>query len=455
MDILYITILGSLLLIEVFGLVRKYRKLGFSCFFAFEAIYITNYLVFPIIALTKWNAISTLPQSKAVLMMSDLSVFLNAIILYLNLLIIRYFYKYFASKYKKNVLDGKIIYSDWAEKVGIAFIIANILLVLGILSIVLLISGSGGILRFLSLGQSSRGLVVNISEQIGSELTPFILLSQVLLVTPYIYYFLYNKGYVKARFLFFVSILFTSVYLLFNQGKGPLLLALIPFLLVKDKKKSLIRIGLIVITAFTVSPLLDALFRYITYGSWIYEFDIYDFSRIFWGYYSLSFANFSYRHEIIQYMGLRWCVDYVNWLYLLIPNSILQLFGFSKVGFISLVQYNTSALCNISGIDFNGGLPMDFNLFNYVQLGPITFIAAEIVLIRFLSSIDVRMRYEERYDIMKIIHYRLAIGIIMIFSSFSIESLFRSRLDIVILLFAYLCFFTRNKGRRIKIRLRK
>ncbi len=455
MDVFYALILGVILTIELVRLVISYKRKGFSCFFAFEAIYLVNYLAFPIVALTKWNAIYTLPQTKAVLMLSDFNIFFNAFILYLNLIILRVVYSSFFSKNNKAIAAGGVVYSDWESKADAAFRVANVFLVIGIFSTVLLIFGAGGIKRYLSLGQSARGLTVNISDQLGSSLTPLVLLSQVLLVSPYIYYFLLKKGYRYARTLFVVSGLFAGVYLLFNQGKGPLLFAIIPFLLDKDRKKSLLRIGSLVVIAIVVSPLLDALFRYLTYGAWIYNLDVKDFTNIFWGYYSLSFANFAYRHSITKYIGLRWGIDYINWIYLLIPNSLLKMIGLNKEGYVALVQHNTAALREISGVYISGGLPMDFNLFNYVQLGFVTFFIAQIVLVGILASIDSRMKYEDRYDIMRIIHYRLAIGVIMIFSSFTFESLFRSRLDIVIILFSYLCYFTHKTNRRVRLKFRR
>lgn len=453
MGLFYAVILGVILTFELVRLVFRYKRTGFSCFFAFEVIYLVNYLAFPIVALTKMNAIDTLPQTKAILMLSDFEVFFNAFILYLNLIIIHLIYDHYLSKNKRAIEAGAVVYSDWESKADFAFKVANVFLVVGVFSTVLLIFGAGGIRRFLSLGQSARGLNVNISDQLGSSLTPLILLSQVLLVSPYIYYFLSKIDYKHARILFYISCLFAGVYLLFNQGKGPLLFAIIPFLLDKDRKKSLLKISSLAVISILVSPLLDALFRYITYGLWIYILDVKDFTNIFWGYYSLAFANFAYRHAISRYIGFRFGVDYINWIYLLIPNSLLKIFGFNKVGFVALVQLNTQALREISGVNFNGGLPMDYNLFNYVQLGFVTFFIAQIVLVRILAIVDSRMKYEDRYEIMRIIHYRLAIGVIMIFSSFTVESLFRSRLDIIIILFSYLYFFTYRKNKRIIIKV--
>ena len=443
-------LLSILLVIEIVLTARTYKKRGFTCMFAFEAMYIVVYLLFPIFALTGLGANTDTSQAAAVMKLDTTEITLNAFLMFIFLFLLKMIYQSSYRKCQANIQQGNIKYirieENYHEKI---FKITNLLLFVGLLSLIILIHVSGGLSPFLSLGQQARGVKVTISDSIGSAATPFVLLSQIVMLPPYLYYYLKNEGYKRAKWLFVFSISIAVIYLLFNQGKGPVFLALIPFLIRKDKRRSIIRLVLLAVCVLALAPLLDSLFRYIAYDYWEYSFDINETLKTFWDYYSLPFANFSYRHEITRQIGLRFGIDYLNWIFNLVPNALLNLIGFTKEGFVSLIQLNTNALINISGRNFDGGLPMDMFLFNYVQLGAVTAVLFEGLFVAVLAKVDARMMLDTRYKKLNVLHYRLGMGVIMLINNFSIESIFRSRLDIFVLFVLYMYVLTKEPKRNL------
>ncbi|MBD8013367.1 oligosaccharide repeat unit polymerase [Planococcus wigleyi] len=313
----------------------------------------------------------------------------------------------------------------------------DIVFILGATSILLLIIETGSLQTYLSLGSQTRGLDKEPTDYIRSSYLQLITLSLVILVVPYMYFYLYKlkKSQITLMKLI-ISIVFAILFLLYNQGRAPLLLFFVPFFFVFGNKKSKANLFLLaflaVIGTFLLS-ILDRFFNYLAYGVTIAKVET-NFLTQFLKEFSYPFSNFVLKGEFVDITGFRYLYDYIIWPFTMIPGSILSLIGFDKNKIDSIYLVNTSNYEALLGAKASGGIPVDFLTYNYYQFGYISLIILAIFFGIILKQLDIIFQ-SYKYNIpIQIILYRISFSMINVINNFDMSAIFRNRLDIIILL---------------------
>lgn len=334
--------------------------------------------------------------------------------------------------------------------------IANLTLILGGVSEIVLILSVGGVSKYLALGSFSRGIGKDVTTYISSSLLPLITLNGVILTAPYLYRYLmkYREKSIYLKIKFCCAFSLSIIYLLYNQGRLPLLLFFVPFLLdLKIAKKA--KISSLIALAIISVPLLDVLakmFTYFTYGYWGNSGEL-DLIQTLLYEFTYPFSNFLNRNQLVSQIGLRMGIDYVQWPLLLIPASITKIFGISKSGIQTMGALNTNAYAAVLNSTAGGGIPTDVLLFNYAQFGTVSLVTAIIILMLFFRKLDDRIKVITSNDSFKIITLRVCILIVSIVNNFDFSVIFRMRVDLVILIcviFYYYKVHRRILGREME-----
>jgi len=383
--------------------------------------------------------------------LNDGEVFLNFLISALCLIIIIFSYNlnfklkkgkfYNKSDFNQNIIGKDILY----KKVNI---ITDFIFIFSMASIVLLIAEVGSLKTYLSLGAFTRGLNKSLTDYIKSGYLQFITFSTLILVTPYLYLYLYRLK--KSRFVlikFVLSLLFSILFLFYNQGRAPLILFFLPFLFTINKRGKKGFLGLVILFLIGLSLLkyLDGVFHYLAYGYYITGDNtnlVTEFLREF----SYPFANFSIRNELVNYSGHRFMYDYIIWPLTMIPNSLLKLINFNKESIISVSTLNTEAYGVFLGVNPTGGIPVDILTFNFYQLGYITLIPMCLIIGRVLKKLDLIFYFFKNDFAIKVILYRISFSMINILNNADISAIIRNRLDVVTLIIIIIYIYIKRKN---------
>lgn len=332
--------------------------------------------------------------------------------------------------------------------------ITDVIFFISVISMVLLIVEVGSLKTYLTLGSLTRGLDKAPTDYIRPSYLQLVTFSTVVLVTPYLYVYLYRMRRSKIMVLkIIVSLIFSILFLLYNQGRAPLILFFLPFFFTFGKKRKKGFLGLTILFGVGVFLLsyLDRLFQYLAYGSYTVETNTH-FITQFLAEFSYSFANFSLRDELVNYSSYRYMYDYLIWPFTMIPSSLLKIIGFSKESLIAVSTINTEAYGTFLGIKPSGGIPVDLLTFNYYQFGYITLIPICLILGRVLKKIDMIFYFFKDNFAIKIVLYRISFSMINILNNADISAIVRNRLDIVILFIIVIYIYKQNKNMKNKVR---
>lgn len=386
--------------------------------------------------------------------MSDEEVFLNFLICAICLLLIivsynlRFKPKGNGSRIHFEQTTDVLVQNKMYKKINR---ITDVVFLVSVTSIILLIIEVGSLKTYLALGSLTRGLDKTPTDYIRPSYLQLVTFSTVVLVTPYLYVYLYRIQ--KSKILVFkviVSLIFSILFLLYNQGRAPLILFFLPFFFTFRKKKKKGFLGLTLLFGIGVFLLsyLDRLFQYLAYGSFTVETNT-KFITQFLAEFSYSFANFSLREELVNYSGYRYMYDYFIWPFTMIPSSLLKIIGFSKESLIAVSTINTEAYGVFLGIKPSGGIPVDLLTFNYYQFGYITLIPICLILGRVLKKMDKIFYYFKDDFAIKIVLYRISFSMINILNNADISAIVRNRLDVVILFIIIIYIY--KQGKNVKI----
>ena len=314
--------------------------------------------------------------------------------------------------------------------------IADITLILGGISIIVCICAAGGIGNYLALGSQTRGLNKSLSDYFSSSFLPLITLSNIILASPFLYKYLLGveRNSNSLRMKFWISFCIAVIYLLYNQGRLPLLLFFIPFLLdMKIAKKA--KIGTLIVVSilciFILEPLSN-LFLYFSYGR-VASTQSAGFLKTLLLEFTYPFANFVNRSELLNCIGMRWGIDYIQWPLTVLPSSILKLIGFSKSSIETIGSLNTNAYSTMVG-EVGGGIPTDFFTFNYYQFGMVSLLLAVPIIAWVLKKIDSRISDVEGNNATRILILRVCFLLISMVNNFDLSVIFRMRFDFLIII---------------------
>ncbi|MBS5927318.1 MAG: oligosaccharide repeat unit polymerase [Clostridium sp.] len=370
--------------------------------------------------------------------MSEESIFFNVLICLICLICIissyqltgKRNYKMKECNEKTSVSEKRVLYKKLSFIVDIIFLIS-------LLSIVLIIIEVGSIKSYLALGTLTRGIDKMPTTVIRSSYLQLITLSTLILVPPYVYLYLYRINRKKiTKIKFVISFVFAILFLLYNQGRAPIILFVIPFIFSNKKisKKAIFKLLILFIFGLISLKYLDAIFKYLSYGNFVLD-DGGNYIEKFLGEFSYPFTNFSIRSDLIEYSGYRYFYDYIVWPFTMIPSSLLKLIGLNKELIISISSVNTNIYGSLVGILPTGGIPVDFLTFNYYQFGYISLFLSCFVVGVFLKKFDNIFRYFSDNLPIRIILYRISFSIINILNNSDISAIVRNRLDIMVLIF--------------------
>lgn len=370
--------------------------------------------------------------------MSEESIFFNVLICLICLICIissyqltgKRNYKLKECNEKTSVSEKRVLYKKLSFIVDIIFLIS-------LLSIVLIIIEVGSIKSYLALGTLTRGIDKMPTTVIRSSYLQLITLSTLILVPPYVYLYLYRINRKKVtKIKFVISFVFAILFLLYNQGRAPIILFVIPFIFSNKKisKKAIFKLLILFIFGLISLKYLDAIFKYLSYGNFVLD-DGGNYIEKFLGEFSYPFTNFSIRSDLIEYSGYRYFYDYIVWPFTMIPSSLLKLIGLNKELIISISSVNTNIYGSLVGISPTGGIPVDFLTFNYYQFGYISLFLSCFVVGVLLKKFDNIFRYFSDNLPIRIILYRISFSIINILNNSDISAIVRNRLDIMVLIF--------------------
>lgn len=437
----------------IFLLVRKILlKRGFNVMCMFILTYSLFYLIVPFFQTYFPNSRNY--DSEFTLLLNNLSdekIFVNFLIAVLFLCLILFSY---STTIKNNLKRGKSTV-DISERINYdapyvrkVSIVADILLFISVISILLLIIETGSVSNYLSLGVLTRGLDKDTSSYIRSSYLQLVTSSVLVLATPYIYLFLYRLRNKKITFIkFLISIFFSVLYLLHEQGRAPLIIFFLPFLMVSKKIKKRNIFGLLILTIIVVMSLehIDSLFKYLAYGYFPINEDTTSYISTFLGEFSYPFTNFALKEELVQFVGFRFGLDYLIWPFTIIPNVFLKIVGLNKENIVSVLFLNTDAYGEILNLQPNGGIPVDFLTLNFYQLGYFSLFILCIIVGYLLRYFDRIFRYFQGNLPITILLYRLSFSMINILNNNDPSAIIRNRLDVVIIVIIIIYIYKQDK----------
>jgi hypothetical protein len=447
----------SLLVLVFFYIKSILKKNGFNMLSLFLMTFTIFYLIIPFVhTFFESYRDNVAPYTQLLNLVSEEEILFNTLIAFLFMSVIIVSYKLsFKRRFsvKENINSNqKIELKNRLNYFGVLRL-TDILLILGVGSIVLLIIEVGSLSTYLSLGALTRGLDKDPTQYIRSSYLQLVTLSLVILATPYLYLFLYREKRQKAVLIkFFIALLFSILFLFYNQGRAPLILFFLPFLFTfkSNGKKGVIGLSLVFFLSVYLLSYLDAIFNYISYGVYNVK-ESSHFITQFLREFSYPFTNFVLKEDLVEATGFRYFYDYVIWPFTMIPSSITNLFGIKKDEIVSVSLKNTSSYGEFLGVAPSGGIPVDFLTFNYYQYGYIALFVICIIVGRLLKGLDhIFYTFHDNLAV-KVILYRICFSIINMMNNADISAIVRNRLDVVILIFVviYLYIDKRKKGLRV------
>lgn len=427
---------------------RIISKNGFTLISVFVLTFSLFYLIVPFVQILfpKYRDNTSL-FTQLLNQRSQEEIFLNVLIVLLCLLVVLFGYSLkMKSESSEFHFYGESINFNKRSYERIQRI-ADAILIIGVSSIVILIIEVGSIKDYLSLGSLTRGINKDPTMYVRSSFLQLITLSLVILVTPYLYLYLYRLKKQKIVLIkFIIALSFSILFLLYNQGRAPLLLFFLPFLftLRKNNKQNIGRLGIFFIIAMFLLNYLDAIFKYLSYGTYVMK-ESGNFLTEFLSEFSYPFTNFVLRGDLIGYSGYRFFYDYFIWPFTMIPSSVSGLLGFEKSSLVAVSIHNTNAYGYFLGVEPDGGIPVDFLTFNFYQFGYISLLLVCFIIGILLKKLDEIFIFYRNNFAIKVILFRISFSMINILNNADISAIVRNRLDIVLLVVILIYIYRKDK----------
>ncbi|WP_175640177.1 O-antigen polymerase [Metabacillus schmidteae] len=342
--------------------------------------------------------------------------------------VIGYFHSkpYLKSRHTFNISHGNLRY------IGI------FLLIISCASVFLVASGLGGVFNSLSYIQAIRsgGGEVSISS-IGFMLLP-------IGVPPFLIFLsfvLKEKKIYSLNFLFMLLSLFNSIYyVLIFGGRLPLALFLLILVFYYLDKKNSFKLKILVPIALIGIVMLEQLeqfFEYLSTGEYIQGKGVIDSIPRIAAQFSFPYINTLKVHSFTYTDGeFRYFIDFISWLYNLIPNIIMDLLGGEII---------TPSYINNSNNYLTTGIPTDIIAFGYYQFAIPGVIIISILFGKVIGWFD---RYFNRTNdniFLTLVKVRLFEILIFYPMYADIEAFMRRRVDAVILIIILILFSRVNK----------
>lgn len=318
------------------------------------------------------------------------------------------------------------------------------LLLVGGLSVLAVAVGSGGLSQYLALGTQTRGLDTASSQALPGFLLPALTTSQLILIPPYLYAcvrLMDQAGSRPTRKLILSGAL-ALVYLVGNQGRAPLILFLLPFILYWGpiRRRAVVALTLLgVVSLFILNP-LNRLFAELSNETVQADTSRGAISTLLLEF-SYPFTNFSNRNLLAVHAGNRNFEDYLTWPMSLVPETLLSLVGLSKAEMYSSNQANTAAYSSLTGAPPSGGIPVDVLTFQYFEGGMIAVLIAVVLIGVLLKWFDQHLAIVSGQAAIAILGLHAILTIVAVVPNADPSVIARTRIDGIItaMFVIYLC----------------
>ncbi len=329
--------------------------------------------------------------------------------------------------------------------------LADMFFVLGFVAMAACIYGAGGVRNYLSLGALTRGVGKNVFKSFSQAYLPMITLSSVILIPPYLYSFVLRassklSGGIALRLI--LSFLLALLYLMYNQGRVPLLIFLLPFVMDWRPLRRL-RVTVLLVLLVGCCLLLErlsSLFNYLSYGRWYDRFEE-NLLSVLLQECTYPFASFASRKALMEKVGMRWGSDLLTWPAVVLPSAVDKLFGVEKSSIVTIDSLLTETYSLVTGLKRQGGIPADLFLFLYAQCGLPSLLVGIVLLGRLLAACDRHLAPLRETPAARLLILRVALMAISCVNHFDIAVIIRTKVDLIVLLCVLYAMVPGKKGR--------
>lgn len=270
------------------------------------------------------------------------------------------------------------------------FSIGKAFSVVGIISMLVVIIDLGGVSNMISIAADLRGYNVEKTgffSAIGAmclTLAPFFFGGAVCMFSC-----LRTKRAALAWFI--VDVVFIILYLLFDQGRGPIIFFVTCIVYACLKKKNVKEsriIGIFIVAAVIIvltSGSLRSILRAVS-GGGVEAVSFSDNIDSIVNDLSYPYGNTLYVTDIVDQNGYRYFSDYYLWVIELMPSRLLSVFGIN-IGTVHTLTDITSFFWS-QGKEYLGGVPVDIITSGYMQAGVIGVMLNSCVVLLFIKWLD-------------------------------------------------------------------
>lgn len=314
---------------------------------------------------------------------------------YLSFLIALIGYAFFLFVFRSRIFLKKVSAIDESryETKGLYKTLYNtgrVFAVIGIASFSIVIIELGGISAMLTIAGSLRGYNIDISDHFSSigamclPLNGFLFGSAICLIACL-------KKKRNASYWLTIDLFFLALFLLYNQGRSPIVFFLICILYAYLKRKSIKESRIIMIFFFAAmlvifgSGSMRAMLRAVSSGQ-IVELTLMDNIESTLNDFSYPYANTLNATYFTEKYGFRIFKDYLLWIPEILPSRILSLIGIhlpETKTMTSIVSYEFS-----KGAAYLGGTPVDFLTAGFFQGGLIGLIGSCMIVLTLLRKME-------------------------------------------------------------------
>lgn len=392
LTLLYIII--AIIATNIFLMHLKNR--GISVSTTFHVVYLAYYFIIPPIMLILLDYTNLLSLH---IIRFDFIANTSERARYLSLLLSVIGYFLFLFVFRRNILSKKAKLSSIDERIyetnGLYSVLCKtgkIFSVIGIVSFCIVIYELGGVTAMLTIAGSLRGYNVDISGNFSAvgamclAMTGFLFGATICLISC--------RKKKRIGLWLAVDVFFLSLYLLYNQGRSPIVFFAVCVLYAYLKRKGVKEtriIGFFFGVALAVilgSGTLRAMLRSVSSGQ-VVELSLIDNIESTLSDLSYPYANILNAMDFVKKYGYRYFKDYLLWIPEILPSRLLSMIGISlpeTQTMTGIVSYEYS-----KGLPYLGGVPVDFLTSGYFQGGLLGLILNSVFVLCLLRKLDAIM----------------------------------------------------------------
>jgi oligosaccharide repeat unit polymerase len=368
-------------------------------------------------------------------------LFISSLLCLSGVIIYSIFYKLFkgtSCKRQVEVKDAKKAFKIY----GIIFSLV------GSLSLYMIVRQLGGFIGAYKYTEAIRAYGLTNIDGINSNLAFLRPVSGVILLPPFLFYLVYREGKTIINTMFFLlSFIFATYYLIFNSGKAVMIMFYAAFTITfmyNKKNKIPVKTLIILIIVVLISiPYLNVWFAQLSYG----ELDGGKYSNSFMSLvngFLFPYSNITFSSQMNHMFGYSYFSDYFNWIFNIIPISILSKISIPK----SIPAYTYVTQFYDIGSKLAGGSPIDMVTFGMRQFGFIGTILTFAILGLISAKVD-KMMGKLDFNQFFLIIIRISTWFFLLIPYADLVSNIRNRIDVILLM---IIMFSTTVKYRIRLR---